>query len=131
MQALNFISFPPNSFCRGENISTCPTQESNPGGWIYRQTLYHVTEKVCFYCKAVAVERTYFNLPQPGIEPRWLDLQANILPSHWKSQLLPQGSRSVLYIPRPCDILINSIKYKHSCNYVFKDCSQRLGLFVF
>ena len=39
-----------------------------------------------------------FYLPQPGIEPRSLDLQANTLPRRCKSQLLPQGSRSELYI---------------------------------
>ena len=38
-----------------------------------------------------------FYLPQPGIEPRLLDLQANTLPRRCKSRLLPQGSRSVLY----------------------------------
>ena len=45
-----------------------------------------------------------FYLPQPGIEPRSLDLQVNTLPRRCKSRLLPQGSRSVLYIPRPCYI---------------------------
>ena len=44
-----------------------------------------------------------FYLLQPGIEPRSLDLQANTLPRRCKSRLLPQGSRSVLYIPRPSD----------------------------
>ena len=34
---------------------TCPSRESNPGRWIYRQTLYHVAVKACFYCKAVEV----------------------------------------------------------------------------
>ena len=36
-----------------------------------------------------------FYLPQPGIEPRSLDLQANTLPRRCKSRLLLQGSRSV------------------------------------
>ena len=36
-------------------------------------------------------------LPQPGIEPRSLDQQANTLPRRCKSRLLPQGSRSVSY----------------------------------
>ena len=36
-----------------------------------------------------------FYLPQPGIEPRSLDLQANTLPCRCKSRLLPQGSRCV------------------------------------
>ena len=36
-----------------------------------------------------------FYLPQPGIEPRTLDLQTNTLPHRCKSRLLPQGSRSV------------------------------------
>ena len=38
-----------------------------------------------------------FYLPQPGIEPRTLDLQANTLPRRCKSRLLLQGNRSVLY----------------------------------
>ena len=50
------------------------------------------------HCRRVKI----FYLPQPGIEPRSLDLQANTLPRRCKSQLPPQGSRSV-YIPRPCD----------------------------
>ena len=37
-----------------------------------------------------------FHLSQPGIKPRSLDLQANTLPS--RCRLLPQSSRSVLYI---------------------------------
>ena len=51
----------------------------------------------------IVVERKYFNLTQPGIEPRSLDLQVNTLTRRCKSRLLPQGSRSVLYIPRPCE----------------------------
>ena len=35
--------------------STCPSLESNPGRWIYRQTLYHVAVKAGFYRKAVEV----------------------------------------------------------------------------
>ena len=38
-----------------------------------------------------------FYLPQPGIEPRPLDLQANTLPRRCISRPLPKGSRSVLY----------------------------------
>ena len=34
---------------------TCPSRESNPGRWIYRQTLYHVAVKAGFYRKAVEV----------------------------------------------------------------------------
>ena len=49
-----------------------------------------------------------FYMPQPGIEPRSLDLQVNLLPRCCKSRLLPQGSRSVLYIPRPCDTILHS-----------------------
>ena len=37
-----------------------------------------------------------FYLPQPGIEPRSLDLQANTLPRRCKSRLIPQDSRSVI-----------------------------------
>ena len=129
---------------------TCPSRESNPGRWIYRQTLYHVAVKAGFYRKAVEVcyipsPMTFsptklnfvpevpghresflmrlgellpgsrmgylrwaplkiFYLPQPGIEPRSLDLQANTLPRRCKSRLLPQGSRSdttiIMILPR-------------------------------
>ena len=34
---------------------TCPSRESNPDGWIYWQTLYHIAVKAAFYHKAVAV----------------------------------------------------------------------------
>ena len=34
---------------------TCSSRESNPGRWIYRQTLYHVIVKAGFYHKAVEV----------------------------------------------------------------------------
>ena len=37
-------------------------------------------------------------LPEMGIEPGPQDLEANTLPRRCKSRLLPQGSRSVLYI---------------------------------
>ena len=46
---------------------------------------------------AIVVEQKYFNLSQPGIEPRSLDLQANTLPHRCKSRHQPQGSRSKLY----------------------------------
>ena len=36
-----------------------------------------------------------------GIEPGPQDLKANTLPRRCKSRLLPQGSRSVLYLPIP------------------------------
>ena len=52
------------------------------------------------HCRIVKI----FYLPQPGIEPRSLDLQANTLPRRCESRLPPQGSSSVLYIPRSCDI---------------------------
>ena len=32
---------------------TCPSRESNPGRWIYRQTLYHVAVKAGFYSDVV------------------------------------------------------------------------------
>ena len=41
---------------------TCPNRESNPGRWIYRQTLYHVAVKAGFYRKAVEV---YLYIPRP------------------------------------------------------------------
>ena len=40
---------------------TCPSRESNPGRWIYRQTLYHVAVKAGFYRKAVEV----YYIPRP------------------------------------------------------------------
>ena len=40
---------------------TCPSWESNPGRWIYRQTLYHVAVKAGFYRKAVEV----YYIPRP------------------------------------------------------------------
>ena len=58
-----------------------------------------------------------FYLPQPGIEPRSLDLQANTLPRRYKSRLLPQGSRSVLYIPRPCDTDQSSLFWVHAVGF--------------
>ena len=39
--------------------------------------------------------------PEMGIEPGPQDLKANTLPRRCKSRLLPQGSRSVLYLPIP------------------------------
>ena len=40
---------------------TCPSRESNPGRWIYRQTLYHVAVKAGFFRKAVEV----YHIPIP------------------------------------------------------------------
>ena len=40
---------------------TCTSRESNPGRWIYRQTLYHVAVKAGFYRKAVEV----YQIPIP------------------------------------------------------------------
>ena len=45
------------------NYFTCPGWESNPGGWIYRQTLYHDAVKAGFYHKAVEV---YLYIPRPS-----------------------------------------------------------------
>ena len=39
--------------CRRAKIFTCPSRESNPGRWIYRQTLYHVAVKAGFYTDVV------------------------------------------------------------------------------
>ena len=61
-----------------------------------------------------------FYLSQPGNEPRSLDLQANTLPRHCKSQLLPQGSRTVLYIPRPCDRYMQAIRAVRALNGLCK-----------
>ena len=41
---------------------TCPSRETNPGRWIYRQTLYHVAVKAGFYRKAVEV---CYIIPRP------------------------------------------------------------------
>ena len=32
---------------------TCPSRESNPGRWIYKQTLYHVAVEAGFYSDVV------------------------------------------------------------------------------
>ena len=40
---------------------TCTSRESNPGCWIYTQTLYHVAVKAGFYSKAVEV----YYIPRP------------------------------------------------------------------
>ena len=57
------------------------------------------------------IEQKHFSLPQPGIEPRSLDLQAKNSITYCKSRLLPQGSRRVLYIPRPCEIHPSNLKF--------------------
>ena len=63
----------------------------------------------------------FFYLPQPGIEPRLLDQQANILPRRCKSRLLPQGSRSVSYTytlwytPPPISNLSLNFLVQESC----------------
>ena len=41
---------------------TCPSRESNPCQWIYRQTLHHVAVKAGLYRKAVEV---YLYIPRP------------------------------------------------------------------
>ena len=41
---------------------TCPSRESNPGRWSFRQTLYRVAVKASFYCKAVEVCDVYLSL---------------------------------------------------------------------
>ena len=97
---------------QSENILPAPAGDSNPGCWIYRQTLYHVAVKAGFFSKAPDANcrrAKIFYLPQPGIEPRSLDLQANTLPRRCKNRLLPQGSRSVLYT-YPRDILPHQIE---------------------
>ena len=58
-----------------------------------------------------------FYLPQWGIEPRSLDLQANTLPRRCKNRLLPQGSRSVSYfsqLSQPNTSCSNFFKYSSS-----------------
>ena len=70
---------------------------TNFAPWLFQHLRFEYNISLCRRAKI-------FYLPQPGIEPRSLDLQANTLPRRCKSRLLPQGSRSVLYIPRPCDI---------------------------
>ena len=52
-----------------------------------------------------------FYLPQPGIEPRSLDIQANTLPCRCKSGLLPQGSRSVF-------ICLDPVTYIHYAQFM-------------
>ena len=63
--------------------------------WLYMKI--HLDSNFLKYtCRRAKI----FYLSQLGIESR-LDLQANTLPRRCISQLLPQGSRSVLYIPSP------------------------------
>ena len=52
--------------CRRAKIFTCPSRDSNPGRWIYRQTLYHVAVKAGFYRKAVEM---YLYIPRPCDAP--------------------------------------------------------------
>ena len=73
-----------------ENISTCPCQKSNPGRWIYRQTLYHVTVKAGSYCNAVEV----CCIPSPvTFSPTKLNVIAEV-PGHRES--FPTRLREVL-----------------------------------
>ena len=62
-------------------------------GWLPVYVIWGGLYVVWGYCRRAKI----FYLPQPGIEPRSLDLQANTLPRPCKSRLLPQGSRSVLF----------------------------------
>ena len=48
-----FTLAPLRKLRKSEKYFTCPSWESNPGRWIYRQTLYHVAVKAGFYRKAV------------------------------------------------------------------------------
>ena len=64
---------------------------TDPKGW------HHADRQAWKFVLLSVLERKYLTCPQPGIEPRSLDLQANTLPRRCKSWLLPQGSRSVLY----------------------------------
>ena len=54
--------------------------------FMHRTVIGWVIINVGRHCRA-----KIFYLPQPGIEPRSLDLQANTLPRRCKSRLLPQG----------------------------------------
>ena len=65
------------------------------------RVLYH---RICRRAKI-------FYLPQPGIEPRTLDLQANTLPRRCKSRLLPQGSRSVFIYLDPVTYTPSNLKF--------------------
>ena len=66
---------------------TCPSRESNPGRWIYRQTLYHVAVKAGFYRKAVEV----CYIPSPvTFSPTKLDFDPEI-PGHRESFLMRLG----------------------------------------
>ena len=67
------------------------------------RTVIELVIYVWRHCRRVKI----LHLSQPGIEPRSLNLQANTLPRHCKSRLLPQGSKSV-FINIPSDI---DIKY--------------------
>ena len=65
---------------------TCPSRESNPGRWIYRQTLYQVV-KAGFYRKAVEV----CNIPSPvTFSPTKLNFVPEV-PGHRESFLMRLG----------------------------------------
>ena len=78
---------------------TCTSWKSNPGRWIYMQTLYHVAVKASLYRKAVEV---YFILSPMTFSPTKLDFVPEV-PSHRESflmrlgELLP-GPRVVFFI---------------------------------
>ena len=67
---------------------TCPSRESNPGCWIYRQTLYHVAVKAGFYRKAVEV---YLYIPRPcDIKKLYLYILTFLKKSKYLNVLYPQ-----------------------------------------
>ena len=63
---------------------TCPNRESNPGPWIYRQTLYHIAVKASFYRNAVEV--CYIPCPVT-FSPTKLDF-VPVIPGHRESFLM-------------------------------------------
>ena len=57
---------------------------------MHRSAVGHVINGGC-NCRRAKM----FCMPQPGIQPKSQNLEANTLPRRFKSQLLSQGSRSV------------------------------------
>ena len=76
-----------NNFVVEREYFTCPSRESNPGRWIYRQTLYHVAVKAGFYRKAVEV----YYIPSPmTFSPTKLDFVPEV-PGQRESFLMRLG----------------------------------------
>ena len=89
------------SMCRRAKYLTSPSRKSNPGRWIYRQTLHHVVVKASFYRKAVEV---YLYIPIPcDIHPSNLKfvpefLGTGITWNETKGDIYAQNGHSMGYL---------------------------------